>query len=99
MSGISIGDRTVVSQGTKLITGTHDHSDPGFRLIARDISVGDDVWLASDVFVCPGVTIASGAVVGARSVVTRDVPGWKISAGNPCRPVKDRRMKGEKKDA
>ena len=51
------------------------------------IAIGDDAWLGFDVVVLKGVTIGRGAVVGARSVVTRDVPAWSVVAGNPARVV------------
>ena len=54
------------------------------------IVIGENVWLAADVFVGPGVTIGELAVVGARSVVVRDLPARKICVGNPCRAAKDR---------
>jgi putative colanic acid biosynthesis acetyltransferase WcaF len=87
---ISVGRRAVISQGVHLCAGTHDFEKPGFPLVARPISVGDEAWLAAECFVMPGVTIGEGAVVGARSVVTADVPPWKVCAGHPCRPIRDR---------
>ncbi len=52
------------------------------------ITICDDAWLGFDVVVLKGVTIGRGAVVGARSVVTRDVPAWTVAAGNPARVVR-----------
>ena len=52
------------------------------------IVIEDDVWLGGRVTVCPGVTIHRGAVVGAGSVVTRDVPANVVAAGNPCRVLR-----------
>ena len=87
---VTLGNRVVVSQGAHLCTGTHDYASPGFELLTRPIVVGDDAWLAAECFVHPGVTIGAGAVIGARSVVTRDLPAWTVCAGNPCRPLKPR---------
>ncbi|WP_420152337.1 WcaF family extracellular polysaccharide biosynthesis acetyltransferase [Siphonobacter sp.] len=87
---INIGFRAVISQGVYLCAGTHDYNDPGFPLITRPIEVGDHVWIAAQAFVHPGVQLAQGAVVGARSVVTRDMPEWMVCAGHPCRPLKPR---------
>jgi putative colanic acid biosynthesis acetyltransferase WcaF len=90
IAAISIGERTVISQGTFLCTGTHNYEDPNFQLMAEPITIGAQVWLCAESFVHPGVTIADGTVVGARSVVTRDLPAWMVCTGNPCRPVKPR---------
>jgi putative colanic acid biosynthesis acetyltransferase WcaF len=54
-------------------------------LVKLPINIGDWAWVAADAFVGPGVTIGRGAVVGARSVVVRDVPPDVVVAGNPAR--------------
>jgi len=91
---ITLGKRAVISQGAHLCTGTHDYESSGFELLAKPITVGDHAWLAAECFVHPGVTIGEGAVIGARSVVTRDMPAWMVCAGNPCKPIKHRELKG-----
>ncbi len=60
-------------------------------LQSRGIEIGDDVWIGSAVVVLDGVRIGSHSVVGAGSVVTRDVPAWSVVVGNPARVVRDRR--------
>ena len=80
----------MVSQGVHLCTGSHDYESENFQLFARPISIGADAWVCSEAFVGPGVSIAAGAVIGARSVVTRDQAAWMVCAGNPCRPIKPR---------
>jgi len=87
---IRLGRRTVVSQGAHLCAGTHDYEQPGFPLITRPITVSANAWLAAECFIMPGVTIGEGAVIGARSVVTKDMPAWMVCAGHPCRPLKPR---------
>lgn len=52
---------------------------------AHPIVVGDNVWFGANVQVLPGVTIGSNVVIGAGSVVTRDVPDNVVAAGNPCK--------------
>jgi putative colanic acid biosynthesis acetyltransferase WcaF len=55
------------------------------------ITIGSQAWVAAGTFVAPGVSIADGVVVGAMSVVTRDLEEpWTIYAGNPCRRIKAR---------
>jgi putative colanic acid biosynthesis acetyltransferase WcaF len=87
---ISIGYRATVSQGSHLCAGTHDYTKPGFPLITKPIVIGDHAWVAAEVFVHPGVTIGDGCVVGARSVVTKDMPTWMVCSGHPCKPLKER---------
>lgn len=53
-----------------------------------EIHIGDNCWLASNVVVCGGVTIGEGCVIGAGSVVTRDIPPYSLAAGNPCRVIR-----------
>lgn len=52
------------------------------------ITIGDNVWLGGNVVVCPGVSIGSNVVVGAGSVVTKDIPEDCIAAGNPCKVIR-----------
>jgi len=92
MAPITLGERVVVSQGVHLCTGTHDYTSPTFPLYAKPITIGADAWICTEAFIGPGVQIGEGAVVGARSVVTRDQPAWMVCAGNPCRPLKKRRL-------
>jgi len=87
---ISIGKRAVISQGAHLVAGTHDYTDPGFPLITGTINIGNYAWIAAEAFVHPGITIGIGCVVGARSVVTKDMPEWMVCAGHPCKPIKER---------
>jgi len=52
------------------------------------ISIGDDCWIASDVTICGGVSIGNDTVIGAGSVVTRDIPSGVLAAGNPCKVIR-----------
>ncbi len=89
---ISIGRRAVISQGTHLCAGTHDYTQTGFPLVTKPIQVGDHAWIAAESFIHPGITIGVGCVVGARSVVTKDMPEWMVCAGHPCKPIIDRKL-------
>ena len=84
---VALGAYSTVSQYAHLCTATHDYADPGFRLVAKPITIGARAWLAAGAFVGPGVTVGQGAVVGARAVVVKDVSEWTVVAGNPCRPI------------
>ena len=90
---IIIGKKTVISQGVQICTGTHDYTKIGFPLISKPILIGDNVWVAADSFIHPGVSIGEGAVIGARSVVTKNIPTWMVCSGNPCKPIKERILK------
>jgi len=79
-----------LSQHCHLCAGTHDFTRWAMPLVTRPIVIGRNAWLGADVFVGPGVTVGELCVVGARSVVVKDLPARKICAGSPCRPLKDR---------
>ena len=87
---VEIDKMTVVSQYSYLCTGTHDYTHPHMPLIWKPIRIGSECWIAAGVFVGPGRTIGDGTVIGARAVVTRDMPPWTVCAGNPCKPLKPR---------
>lgn len=79
-----------ISQHSHLCSGTHDHQRWDMPLVTKPITIGANAWLGTDVFVGPGVEVGELAVVGARSVVVKDLPARMICAGNPCRPLKPR---------
>ena len=87
---ITLGYRSVISQGSHLCTGTHNYESPRFELVAWPIEIGPHAWVCAESFVGPGVSIGEGSVIGARSVVMKDMPKWMVCAGHPCRPVKPR---------
>ena len=85
---ITLGARAVVSQRAFLCAGSHDHRRADFPLTSAPITLGVRAWVAARAIVLPGITIGDGAVVGAGSVVTRDVPAGCTVAGNPARVVR-----------
>jgi putative colanic acid biosynthesis acetyltransferase WcaF len=87
---ITIGKKAIISQGSHICAGTHDYTRIGFPLVTMPITIGDDVWIAAESFIHPGVTIGEGSVIGARSVVTKDMPSWMVCSGHPCKPLKER---------
>jgi maltose O-acetyltransferase len=56
---------------------------------AKPISIGADVWVGGGAIICPGVHVGSRTVIGAGSVVTRDLPENVFAAGNPCRVIRE----------
>ncbi|MGI8437862.1 MAG: DapH/DapD/GlmU-related protein [Chthoniobacterales bacterium] len=87
---IEIGPRASVGQESYLSTGSHDFSRPGNPLVTAKITIEADAFLGARTFVMPGVVIGARSVIGACSVVTRDVPADVFAAGNPCRVLRDR---------
>jgi putative colanic acid biosynthesis acetyltransferase WcaF len=87
---IRVGQQTLISQDAHLCAGSHDYTHPNMPLIYAPITIGTECWIAAEAFVAPGVTIGNGCVIGARAVVTKDMPEWTVCAGNPCRPIKAR---------
>lgn len=89
---ISIGDDVQIGPNVQLLTATHP-LEPNARRdkweAAEPITIGDNVWLAGGVIVCPGVTIGADTVVGAGSVVTRDLPPRVLAVGSPARVIRE----------
>jgi maltose O-acetyltransferase len=88
---IRIGEDVQIGPNVQLLTPTHP-IDPDLRRAkweaAEPITIGDNVWLGGGVVVCPGVTIGEDTVVGAGSVVTRDLPPRVVAVGSPARVVR-----------
>lgn len=91
VAAITIGDDAQIGPNVQLLTPTHP-VEPGPRRdkweAAEPITLGDNVWLGGGVIVCPGVTIGADTVVGAGSVVTKDLPAGVIAVGNPARVIR-----------
>ena len=85
LGAIEIGARAVVAQEAYLNTGSHDFSRPSMPLVVAKITIGEDAFVGARAFVMPGIKIGARAIVGACSVVTKDVPENVVAAGNPCR--------------
>jgi len=87
---ITIGDNTMIGPDCHLVTAIHP-MDPAerrdHRVGGKPITIGIDCWLGANVTVLPGVTIGDRCIIGAGSVVTKDVPDGMTYAGNPARPV------------
>lgn len=87
---VRIGARTLVGPAVQIYTPLHP-LDPVLRRTqeyGRPVEIGADVWIGGAAVILPGVRIGDGAVIGAGSVVTRDVPAGVLAAGNPCRVVR-----------
>jgi maltose O-acetyltransferase len=89
---ITVGDDVSIGPRAQLLAALHPVDDYEARRqsweSASPIVIGDNAWLAAGVIVCAGVTIGENSVIGAGSVVTRDVPAHVFAAGNPCRVIR-----------
>jgi len=88
---ISIGSGVCVNDETQILSASHDVMSPTWDTVTAPISIEDHAWVAVRCLILPGVTIGEGAVVGAGSVVTKDVAPFSIVAGNPAKPILKRR--------
>jgi len=88
---VKIGDYTLFGPAVQIYTATHPMEAELRRLqeFAKPIDIGSDVWVGGGAIICPGVTIGSKTVIGAGSVVTKDIPAAVFAAGNPCRVIRE----------
>lgn len=88
---VRIGSRTLFAPNVQIYTATHpiDYHERASGLeYAKPITIGEDVWIGGSVVICPGVTIGDRTIIGAGSVVTKDIPSDIIAAGNPCKIIR-----------
>lgn len=98
---VTIGDNVFIGPNVSLLTPMHPlrwqdrnqylkaDGTATDKEYAKPITIGDNCWLAGNVTVCGGVTIGEGCVIGAESVVTRDIPANTLAVGVPCRPIRE----------
>lgn len=84
---VTIGNNCSFSYNNMILTGSHDFADFNV-VIAKPVTIGNNVWITSNVTILPGVTIGNNTVIGAGSVVTKDIPAGVFAAGNPCKVIK-----------
>jgi maltose O-acetyltransferase len=88
---VTIGSRTLFGPNVQIYTATHplNHTERASGLeYAKPISIGEDVWIGGSAVICPGVNIGDRSVIGAGSVVTKDIPADVFAAGNPCKVIR-----------
>lgn len=88
---VKIGSNVLFGPAVQIYTATHPLDAMERRTwleFARPVEIGSDVWVGGGAIICPGVKIGDRTVIGAGSVVTRDVPSDVFAAGNPCRVLR-----------
>lgn len=94
-TGLVIGDDVSIAHGVTIMPNTHIYDNPDVAIkdlltVTKQIKIGSNVWFGAKATVLPGVTIGDGVVIGAGSIVTKDVPDNKVCVGAPAKPIKDR---------
>ena len=88
---VTIGKNVMIAPNVSIYTAGHpvhpDSRNSGYEY-GIPITIGDNVWIGGSVVILPGVTIGNNAVIGAGSVVTKDIPDNAIAAGNPCKVIR-----------
>lgn len=100
-SHVQIGSNTAIGAGTYLLGGSHASDDPNTPVIhqtriSKGIILEDNVWIGVGAKILDGVTIGQNSIVGAGSVVMKDVPAWTVVLGNPARVVEKRKKQDQK---
>lgn len=88
---VKIGDNCQMAPNVAIYTAGHP-IHPATRNTAyeygKEVTIGDNCWIGGNVVICPGVHIGDNVVIGAGSVVTKDIPDWSLAAGNPCKVLR-----------
>lgn len=91
VAGVTIGSRTMLGPNVQIYAASHPLD---YRVRAsglengKEVYIGQDVWIGGNVVICPGVNIGDRSVIGAGSVVTKDIPSDVMAAGNPCKVIR-----------
>jgi acetyltransferase-like isoleucine patch superfamily enzyme len=87
---ITLEDHVVLGPGVIIFASGHDYTALHLPDISAPVTVGKHAWIGGKSIILPGVTIGEGAVIGAGSVVTKDIPPYTVAVGNPAKVIKNR---------
>lgn len=88
---ITFGDNCLLAPNVAIYTAghpVHPVSRNSMYEYGIDVTIGNNVWIGGNAVICPGVTIGDCCVIGAGSVVTKDIPAWTVAAGNPAKVIR-----------
>lgn len=88
---VTIGDNCQMTPNVAIYTAGHPVHPAARNTMYEygiEVTIGDNVWIGGNTVVVPGVHIGSNTVIGAGSVVTKDIPDWCVAAGNPCKVIR-----------
>ena len=92
---IKIGSNVLFGQFISVLSHSYNYSDSKSLITQqgmyhKDVVIGNDVWIGAYTIILPGITIGDGAVIGAHSVITKDIPDYEVWAGIPAKKIKKR---------
>ncbi|WP_148411450.1 sugar O-acetyltransferase [Murimonas intestini] len=88
---VKIGDNCQMAPNVSIYTAGHPVHPAARNTLYEygiEVTIGDNVWIGGNTVILPGVHIGSNTVIGAGSVVTKDIPDWVIAGGNPCKVIR-----------
>lgn len=91
--GLEIGNHTDIASEVMIWTSQHDINSPTFAAIEEKVTIGDYVFIGPRSIILPGVSVGNGAIIGAGSIVTKDVEAGSIVAGVPAKKIAERKDK------
>ncbi|WP_086313688.1 hypothetical protein A5821_001221 [Enterococcus sp. 7F3_DIV0205] len=87
---IKIGNKVAFGPGVTIATVGHPiHPDYRRLMYGNSVTIEDNCWIGANTTICPGVTIGENSVIGAGSVVTKDIPKKSVAVGNPCKVIRE----------
>lgn len=87
-NGLNVHSSVNIAPGVKIISSNHDLNNLKKHVEGKAISIGSKVWIGANAVILPEVNIGSGAIIGAGSVVTKDIPENVVACGNPAKVIK-----------